>query len=394
MAVASIPLSRVQARLHERNAIAQAFFAGEAENLARLSHDMADRFAAGGRLLALGRGPQATDAQHVVVEFVHPVIVGKPALPAIDVSAGMGAGLAALARPSDIVFGFGPPNGDAHVVAALEVARERGAMTVGLPGAGATYALQPATGDPFVHQEVVEMLYHVLWETVHVFLEHGTRGLDVGQAGFLYPFLGRAAPDPSALRARVADSILAKVADDAVLRTQVSDSQGDNIVAAARLILDAVGRGGTVITLGNGGSATDATDLAIDCVLPPAGYRAVPAVSLAAEPASLSAIANDVGVDVMFLRQLVAIGAAGDVVVAFSTSGGSRNVVSALVEARKRRMHTVAFLGSDGGDVVRLGLADVAIVVRSDYIPRIQEVQASAYHVLRATMEDFARGDD
>jgi D-sedoheptulose 7-phosphate isomerase len=149
-------------------------------------------------------------------------------------------------------------------------------------------------------------------------------------------------------------------------------------------------RGGKLIIFGNGGSATDANDWALDCVMPPAGYRPIPAISLAMEPANISAIANDVGTELIFLRQLIAQAHMNDVVVAISTSGGSRNIVMALEEARKRGMLTVALLGYDGGEIVRRGLADFALIVRSDYIPRIQEVQASIYHTLRDAMEGFA----
>ncbi len=125
---------------------------------------------------------------------------------------------------------------------------------------------------------------------------------------------------------------------------------------------------------------------------PPSGYRPVPAISLSLEPANLTAIANDVGVEVIFLRQLIAHARPGDVAVGISTSGGSKNVIMALEEARKRGLLTVALLGYDGGEIKRRQLADFPIVVRSDYIPRIQEVQASIYHVLRESLEVLARG--
>jgi D-sedoheptulose 7-phosphate isomerase len=130
---------------------------------------------------------------------------------------------------------------------------------------------------------------------------------------------------------------------------------------------------------GNGGSATDANDWALDCVGAPAAIRAL---SLSMEPASITAIANDIGREAIFLRQLIAHGRRGDVAIAISTSGGSTNVIAALEEARKRRMLTVALLGYEGGEIVRRGLADLPIVVGCDYIPRIQEVQASIYHVM------------
>ena len=116
------------------------------------------------------------------------------------------------------------------------------------------------------------------------------------------------------------------------------------------------------------------------------GYRPIPAVSLALEPANITAVANDVGTDVIFLRQLIAQAQPGDMAVGISTSGGSRNIVMALEEARKRKLTTVALLGYDGGEILRRGLADFPLIVRSDYIPRIQEVQASIYHILRESL--------
>ncbi len=133
----------------------------------------------------------STDAQHVSVEFVHPVIVGKRALPALDLSAVMRPWLEAILRPEDIVMGFGPPEGDREVWSALASAHARGAMTFALPGPSGSYALRAPNEDPFIHQEMVEIFYHTLWETVHVFLEHRELGQDVGQAEFLYPFLGQ-----------------------------------------------------------------------------------------------------------------------------------------------------------------------------------------------------------
>jgi D-sedoheptulose 7-phosphate isomerase len=119
--------------------------------------------------------------------------------------------------------------------------------------------------------------------------------------------------------------------------------------------------------------------------------EAVPAVSLSSEPANVTAIANDIGPEAIFARQLIAHARPEDVAVAFSTSGGSQNVLSALSEARRRGMLTVAILGYDGGRILSEGLADHTIVVRSDYIPRIQEVQASIYHTLRGLVDDLRK---
>jgi len=290
-------------------------------------------------------------------------------------------------------MGFGPPEGDPQVCAVLDRARSRGAMTFALPGSDGSYAIAPATDDPFIHQEVIEMLYHTLWETVHVFFEHRELGHDVGESAFLYPFLGQDRQSTSELVGQVAESIGMKVADDARLREQMAREAAEQIAQAAEAIHGRIVAGGKLIMFGNGGSATDANDFALDCVLPPAGYRPVPAVSLALEPANITAIANDVGTEVIFLRQLIAQARAEDVAVAISTSGGSRNIVAALEEARKRGLTTVGLLGYDGGEVLRRGLADFPLVVRSDYIPRIQEVQASVYHIIRESLEIGARGE-
>lgn len=384
---------QIEEQLLARNQIIEGFFAREAMRLAELCREMSERFLKGGRLLAFGHGPYATDAQHVSVEFVHPVIVGKRALPALDLSMAFGPWLDAILMPEDIVMGFGPPEGDAEVHAALGSARARNAMTFALPGTEGSYALEPVTKNPFIHQELVEIFYHTLWETVHVFFEHRELGQDVGQSEFLYPFLGRKKQETTDVVGEVAASILMKVHDDSLLRTRLAEEQSEQIGNTVLAIRQRLLHGGKLITFGNGGSATDANDWALDCVLPPAGYRPLPAISLSMEPANITALANDVGTEVIFLRQLIAQARPEDVAVGISTSGGSRNIVMALEEARKRGMLTVALLGYDGGEVYRRGLADFPIIVRSDYIPRIQEVQASAYHIMREMLEVLERGE-
>jgi D-sedoheptulose 7-phosphate isomerase len=392
MATAIKLVSQVGERLLERNELYEQFFSREAPRLALACREMSERFLRGGRLLAFGRGPYATDAQHVSVEFVHPVIVGKRALPALDLSILFRPWLQAILHPDDIVMGFGPPEGDPEVWATLQQAHLQDAMTFALPGMEGSYALDVPTQDPFMHQEMIEILYHTLWETVHVFFEHRELGHDVGDAGFLYPFLGTEKQGTADLVDEVASSILMKVHDDTELRTRVAREESEAIGAAVSAIHQRLKRGGKLIVFGNGGSATDANDLAIDCVLPPLGYKPIPAVSLALEPANITAVANDIGTDAIFLRQLIAQARPEDITVAISTSGGSRNIIMALEEARKRNLLTVALLGYDGGEIKRRRLADFPIVVACDYIPRIQEVQASIYHVIRESLEVLDRG--
>jgi len=385
--------AHVEERLLQRNQIIENYFASDALRLANACREMSERFLKGGRLLAFGRGPYATDAQHVSVEFVHPVIVGKRALPALDLSLSFRPWLDAILQPEDMVMGFGPPQGDNEIQAALASAETRRAMTFALSGREGSFALESPTQDPFIHQELIEILYHTLWETVHVFFEHRELGHDVGESGFLYPFLGQQKQETEDVVAQVADSILMKVRDDSALRERMARDGSESIGNAAHAIHQRLQGGGKLIIFGNGGSATDANDWALDCVQPPVGYRPVPAISLAMEPANITAVANDVGVEVIFLRQLIAQASPEDVVIGISTSGGSRNIIMALEEARKRNMLTVALLGYDGGEVLRRGLAEFPIVVHCDYIPRIQEIQASVYHVMRELFEVLSRGE-
>src|ERR1700680_4314266 len=116
--------TQIEQRLLARNQVLESFFALEARRLAEACREMSERFLRGGRLLAFGRGPYATDAQHVSVEFVHPVIVGKRALPALDLSLAFEPWLKSLIHDDDMAMGFGPPEGDPEVWDVLDAAGE------------------------------------------------------------------------------------------------------------------------------------------------------------------------------------------------------------------------------------------------------------------------------
>jgi D-sedoheptulose 7-phosphate isomerase len=389
------PADRVDALLAARTAANERFFAAEAERVARLCHAMAERFARGGRLVAFGASPAArSDVRHVAVEFVHPVIVGKRALPAFGAAP---EDVALLADAGDVAIAFGDGR---EVTEAVAAARRAGCLTIAFADAGAEWELIPPAEDPFVAQELAETLYHVLWELVHVFFEH--RGLlagraggavhDAGASGFLYPFLDEREDDLEAVVADVRASALAKAAEVGALRAQTLRDGRIALEGAAGALRAGFDAGGKVLALGNGGSATDAADAVADLRSPPPGrgWPARPALDLAEDPAILTAIANDIGAEALFARQVIAYGGPGDALLAFSTSGGSANVVAALAEARRRRLATVAFVGYDGGRIAAEGLADHVVVTRSEHIPRIQEAQASAWHVLRELVEERA----
>ena len=329
-ALAADPSARVTALLSARTEANARFFDAEAERLARLCHLMAERFARGGRLVAFGRSPAArSDARHVAVEFVHPVIVGKRALPAIGL-AGEGGELAAqvalLAGPDDVAMAFGAGGDGGEAAAAIAVARERGCLTIAFAAAGAEWEFVPPTTDADVGQELVETLYHVLWELVHVFFEH--RGLlsgrterrthDAGASSFLYPFLDEREDELEPVVDDVRRSVLLKSAEIGALRAQTLGENRATLAEAAAALRLVFERGGKLLALGNGGSATDAMDAVAD-------FRAAgrPAIDLTEDPAILTAIANDIGTDAIFSRQVIAYGAAGDALLALSTSGSS-----------------------------------------------------------------------
>jgi D-sedoheptulose 7-phosphate isomerase len=209
----------------------------------------------------------------------------------------------------------------------------------------------------------------------------------VGNSSFLYPFLGKGQQPLEEVVREVQGSMLQKMQEVNSLRTAAAESEANAISQIAVAVAERLERGGKLITFGNGGSATDANDLVSDCVEPPPGFGMIPAVSLSAESANITAVANDIGTEAIFARQLIAHARPEDVAVGISTSGGSANILAAHAEARRRGLLTVGVVGYEGGRIVAEQLADHAVVVHSDYIPRIQEVQASIYHVLRGVVE-------
>jgi D-sedoheptulose 7-phosphate isomerase len=444
-------------RIAQRERVVRGLFEREAANLARACHAMARSFSRGGTLIPFGTGPAATDAAHAAVEFMHPVIVGKRALPAIAPSNHPtgGATLARLARPDDIALAISHGRPDAEIGEFLAEARRRGLLTIAMSGDGvsvgdAEHTFAVESDDGTIIQEAQETAYHVLWELVHVFFEHpgllddacitcgdvavqarvvalkngtatiekdGARedvaidlveGVEIGDqllchagvalekvpggveesrapagseanggddpTGFLYPFLEREETDLDAVLADVEASTRRKAEDVIELRAAIDT---DAVTACAVAVRERLERGGHLIAFGNGGSSTDAQDLAGDALA--LGW---PAVCLTDDVATVTAVGNDVGFDKAFARQLIPLGRAHDVAVAISTSGNSDNLIAGLEEARRRHMLTVGIAGYDGGRMAQLGWLDHLFIVGSDYIPRIQEAQATIYHLL------------
>jgi D-sedoheptulose 7-phosphate isomerase len=204
---------------------------------------------------------------------------------------------------------------------------------------------------------------------------------------FLYPFIDAQEDDPKSLLADLAASAQAKAAESLSLRRSTLEANTELIGSAAAEMARRFSTGGRLFTFGNGGSCTDCTTLARLFAQPPVGTP-LPGWSLTADQAIMTALGNDVGFELVFARQLIARGKAGDIAIAMSTSGSSPNLMAALKEARRRGMYTVGFAGYDGGSFAKSPDVDACFVVRSQSVHRIQESQALLGYQLWLAVHD------
>ena len=301
---------------------------------------LARAFVSGQRLEV--QAPHAWDhAHHVAVEFVHPVVAGT---------------LPLAATVADVDVG---PSAEATLII----------------GANADHADLMISDDQ--SDRAIVLSYHLLWELVQVALEHpglvGAPGAAGGDStGFLYPFLDAAESDETSLREAMQFSAEAKREQSEQLARQSLESNAAAIEAAAAAVEQSISAGGRVLTMGNGGSATDAARLAR--VL---GAQGLPAKSLSADYAVTSALANDLGTERMFARQLDAFAGAGDVLVGCSTSGASRNLLAAFDQAARIGLTTIGISGYGGGSFGAQQSVHHCLVVQSASVHRIQEAQAA-----------------
>ncbi|BBZ44993.1 D-sedoheptulose-7-phosphate isomerase [Mycobacterium parmense] len=212
---------------------------------------------------------------------------------------------------------------------------------------------------------------------------------------FLYPFIdaqedldGQGA---TALLADLAASAQAKAAESLTLRRRTLEANAELLGAAAAEMARRFSAGGRMFTFGNGGSCTDSATLAALFARPPLG-RPLPAWSLTADQAILTALGNDVGFELVFARQLIARARAGDIAIAMSTSGNSPNLLTALAEARRGGLYTVGFAGYDGGAFATDPDVDTCFVVGSQSVHRIQESQALLGYRLWVAVHDRLSG--
>ena len=442
---------------------------GVAEDLAAAALALARRFASGSTMWCTSpRWP--AHGRHVAVEFVHPVIVGKRALPAVHVDCGDVIGATRLlARPDDVLLAVGPAD-DALVGSLLRRSQAWGLTSLWL-GAGPrppvgmadhVIWIDESDADVAARSGEVVLLYHLLWELTHVVFEHpglleadplcadplcadplctdplctdevcitcsdegrmaeiavvheggsaevlaagmletvdislidpvspgdlvlvhaGGRAHRVAGAwimsseptGFLYPFIDGDERDAHALLVDLTASARSKIAESRELRAVTLGRSADTLRVAGEAMAHRFRHGGRLFTFGNGGSATDAEGTAEMFRSPPSG-RSLPAMSLVDDRAVITALANDVGFELVFARQIIAHARPGDIAMGFSTSGDSVNVLRALSEASRRRLLTIGLSGYEGGAMANADVVDACLVVPSDSVHRIQETQ-------------------
>ena len=163
-------------------------------------------------------------------------------------------------------------------------------------------------------------------------------------------------------------------------------SEAKNIQKAVEVIVDCFRSGGKVLICGNGGSAADAQHIAGELVCRfKMNRKGLPAIALTTDSSVLTAWANDINFESVFARQIEALGKKGDVLIAISTSGNSKNVINAINKAKEKEIVVLSLTGNKGGKMK--SLSDININVNSNNTPRIQECHELAYHIICELVE-------
>jgi D-sedoheptulose 7-phosphate isomerase len=208
-----------------------------------------------------------------------------------------------------------------------------------------------------------------------------------------YPFLHETEKkEPQELMSELSFSLLEKARESVSVKTRFFEDNRETILAASLEMAKAFNRGRKLLVCGNGGSATDAQHIAVEFMHPiTVGRKALPAVCLTNDMAMVTGVANDVGFDDIFTRQIIALGHEGDVVLGISTSGNSENLLHAFQTARRMKMKTIGFAGNDGGKMalMRDDLLDFCLVVQTQSIHRIQETHVTLYHIMWDMVHTF-----
>ncbi|MDQ3585535.1 MAG: SIS domain-containing protein [Acidobacteriota bacterium] len=199
-----------------------------------------------------------------------------------------------------------------------------------------------------------------------------------------YPFLHEDKKESPELMEELRFSLLEKVRESDEVRAKFFEENKDAILAASLGMAKAFHRGGKLLVCGNGGSSTDAQHVAVEFMHPiTVGRKALPAICLTNDMAMVTAVSNDVSFNDVFLRQVIALGCEGDILLGISTSGNSENVIRAFDTARRMKLITIGYAGGDGGKMAALhaaGALDFCLTVPTSSIHRIQESHVALYH--------------
>lgn len=202
----------------------------------------------------------------------------------------------------------------------------------------------------------------------------------------LYPFAGSEAgkkPEQRDKSAELLDSIRIKTEESIAAKQAFFAKHSQQLATIAEQIAEAYRCGGRLLTAGNGGSSCDAAHLALEFMHPvTAGRPALPAINLSQDSAMLTAVSNDVGFQHVLVRQLLALAKPEDVLVTFTTSGNSDNLLKACEKAKQLGLTVVVFSGGDGGEMARSAAIDHCLIVETDSVHRIQECHLVCYHIL------------
>ncbi|MGO8955962.1 MAG: SIS domain-containing protein [Streptosporangiaceae bacterium] len=217
--------------------------------------------------------------------------------------------------------------------------------------------------------------------------------VDAGSIESLYPFLYSGTTDVSDVLEQVRQSTVAKAEEILQLRRAIRDADAVRLLACAQEMARRFTAGGRLLAFGNGGSATDAQQIATLFLYPGGAARPLPALSLASDASVLTALSNDIGVDVVFARQVAAFGGKSDIAVGLSTSGNSDNLLRAFDEASRRGLLTIGIAGYSGGKMAELDSIDYLFVAPSTSVHRIQEAQTTMYNVLWELCQAALTGD-
>jgi D-sedoheptulose 7-phosphate isomerase len=208
-----------------------------------------------------------------------------------------------------------------------------------------------------------------------------------------YPFLHEGRKEPRELMDELRFSLAEKARESVEVKSKFFEENKDAVLAASLALAKAFHRGRKLLVCGNGGSATDAQHVAVEFMHPVVvGRKALPAICLTNDMAMVTAVANDVGFDDVFTRQIIALGQEGDVLLGISTSGNSGNLMHAFQTARGRKLTTIGFAGNDGGRMAEMkaeGLLDYCLTVPTASIHRVQETHVALYHIMWDMVHTF-----